>query len=107
MGRRLGGTNGIPDYHDRTYVCVLSSTERDGHVMPLEITWVDGRRYPIQAYTLERVVGRWDYGNVVMAWEVELVHHARRMLYWEGGRWFVPRRYCDRNGERALGEPAN
>lgn len=104
MARRLGGTCGVPGYDGRVYVRVHSVTEPDGHVMPLEITWVDGRRYPVQASTLKRVIGRWESGNVIMAWEVELFGHARRMLYWERGQWFVPRRYCDKNGERASGE---
>ena len=40
-----------------------------------------------------------------MVWDVELVGRAHRWLFWERGRWFVPARYRDRNGERAPGEP--
>lgn len=106
MPRPLGGTNGIPGYDERTYVRVTSVTEADGHTMPLEIHWGDGRRFPVVSSTLVRTVGRWEYGTVIRCWEVELRMRARHMLYWERGRWFVARGASDRNGERAVGEPA-
>ena len=105
MARLLGGTNGIPSYDERTYVCDSSVTEADGHVRPTEIAWSDGRRFPIVASTLTRVLGRWEFGTVVKVWDIELKLRARRQLFWERGRWFVPRRSLDRNGERAPGEP--
>ena len=39
-----------------------------------------------------------------MCWDSELRLHARRRLFWERGRWFVPTRSLDRNGEQAPGE---
>ena len=42
MPRRLGGTNGIPGYDERTYVRVTAVTEADGHMRPTEIHWGDG-----------------------------------------------------------------
>ena len=105
MSRLLGGTNGIPGYDERTYVCVRSVTEADGHTRPLEISWADGRSFPIVASTLTRVVGRWELGTVIMVWDVELRLRARRRLFWERGRWFGPSRSIDRTGERAPGEP--
>ncbi len=105
MARRLGGTCGVPGYDGRVYVRVHSVTEPDGHTRPTRIDWSDGRSYPVCSYTLKQVVGRWDFGTLIMCWEVELVHHARRMLYWERGQWFVARRDVDRNGEQAPGEP--
>lgn len=107
MPKRLGGTCGVPGYDDRVYVRVASITEPDGHMRPTEITWVDERRFPVMACQLKRVLGRWDYGTIIMVWEVELVHRARRNLFWERGQWFVARRCVDRNGEYARGEPLN
>ena len=104
MARLLGGTNGIPGYDERAYVRVTSVTEADGHVMPTEIQWADGRRFPIVSSSLVRTVGRWEWGTVVMCWEVELLRRARRVLFWERGRWFVPRRDLDENGERGPNE---
>lgn len=106
MPKLLGGTSGVPGYDARTYVCVRSVTEADGHARPLEITWSDGRRYPIVASTLTRVLGRWEYGTVIMCWDIELRLRARRRLFWERGRWFVPTHSLDRNGEQAPGEEA-
>lgn len=105
MARRLGGTCGVPGYDERVYVRVHSVTEPDGHQRPTQIDWADGRRYPVCSCELKRVLGRWELGTLIMCWEVELVHRARRMLYWERGRWFVARRDIDRNGEHAPGEP--
>lgn len=102
---RLGGRCGIPDYDARVYVSVTSTTHPDGHVMPLEIDWPDGRRFPIAASGMPQSFGRWEDGNLVIRWEVELVHRARRELFWERGRWFVPRRPLYVNGERGRGEP--
>jgi hypothetical protein len=97
--KRLGGTCGIPAYDDRTYLCVTSVTEIDGHVRPLSIHWANGRDYPVVACCLERTFGRWDTGNFVICWDVELLSHSHRTLWWEGSRWFVQRRHETRNGE--------
>ncbi len=105
MARRLGGTNGVPDYDERTYVQVSSVTLADGRVLPLEIAWADGRRFAVVASTLRRTVGRWETGTLIRCWDVELGRHAHREVFWERGRWFVRRRVVDRNGERAPGEP--
>lgn len=105
MPRRLGGTSGVPGYDERVYVRVHSVTEPDGHQRPTQIDWADGRRYPVVSCRLFRAIGRWDFGTLILIWEVELVRHAHRMLYWERGQWFVARKDADRNGERAPGEP--
>ena len=83
---------------------VTAETDYDGGMRPIEITWVDGRRFPIVSCRTPDSHGRWESGNLVLHWEVELMGHARRQLYWERGRWFVSVRYIDRNGERAPGE---
>lgn len=105
VSRRLGGTCGVPGYDERVYVRVASVAESDGHMRPTEITWIDDRRFPIMSSQLKSSIGRWEHGSVVLTWEVELVHRARRRLYWERGRWFVRRRFGEANGERAHGEP--
>lgn len=104
MPRRLGGTSGVPGYDERVYVRVTSVSEPDGHLRPTEIGWADGRRYPVVSSSLMRVIGRWELGTLIMCWEVELLRHVRRMLYWERGQWFVASRNASRNGERAKGE---
>ncbi|MDO4428573.1 MAG: hypothetical protein Q4B91_03580 [Atopobiaceae bacterium] len=85
----------------------MAETDFDGGMRPVEITWVDGRRFPVVSCCTPRSYGRWDYGNLVLRWEVELVGHAWRSLYWERGQWFVHARHRDRNGERAPREPVD
>lgn len=91
MPKRLGGTCGIPSYDDRTYVGVLAMTFADGTVMPRRIVWHDGRHWDVRASSVFGRWGRADFGNEVVAFEVDLGRHApeRRTLWLEGGRWFV------------------
>lgn len=102
----LGGRFGVPDYESRIYVGVDALTLAEGSVLPRAIHWPDGRGFEIAACGTPGEAGRWELGNLVMWWDVELAGGARRRIFWERGRWFVPRpQAVDRNGERAPGEP--
>lgn len=102
----LGGSCGIPRRTERVYVRVLSETDYDGSLRPVVIVWVDGRRFPVVSCRTPEAFGRWESGNLVLHWVVELRGRARRDLYWERGQWFVHARCRSRNGELGRGEEA-
>lgn len=97
MAARLGGTCGIPWERERVYVAVNATTDASGSVRPYEILWGDGRRFAIDSCLMQQSWGRWESGNVVLAWDVDLGHGVMRRLFWERGRFFVRR--ADSNGE--------
>lgn len=100
MAARLGGTCGIPWERDRVYVEVSAVVDAAGCVRPREIRWGDGRRFPVTSCLSGQSWGRWEAGNLVAVWDVELGRGSWRRLFWERGRFFVRRR--DANGEPNL-----
>lgn len=103
MAARLGGTCGIPRECERVYVEVASTTDAAGSVRPYEIRWGDGRRFAVSSCLTQQSWGRWESGNLVMCWDVEVGHGLWRRLFWERGRFFVRRR--DGNGEPSRVSP--
>lgn len=100
----LAGTCGIPTEQHRVYVGVECVVGASGDVRPYAIAWPDGRRFAARSCSGAEEWGRWERGNVVRMWRVELAYNVWRELYWERGRFFVRR--VDRNGEgRPLGAP--
>lgn len=93
MSRSLAGTNGIPVEGDRTYLRVVCEIDETGGCRPLEVVWVDGRRFEVGSATLLHSYGRWDLGNYVAAYEITIKRrsrsNARRVIWRECGRWFT------------------
>lgn len=91
----LAGTNGVPLRSERTYLRVVCETSEEGEARPLEVVWPDGRRFKVVSSTLLRDLGRWERGTKVLAWEVTFRRRnhseARRIIWWERGRWFTRR----------------
>lgn len=103
MGR-LAGRCGIPYESERVYVQVECTVGPMGDVRPYYIDWAPGRRYEVTSCSEAAEWGRWEAGNVVRRWHVEIGRGAWRELWWERGRFFVRRR--DVNGEgRPMGAP--
>lgn len=94
--RSLAGTNGVPTRAERTYLRVVSETDEDGEMRPLAILWPDGRRFEVASSSVLRRMGRWELGTYIVCWEVCLCRGgrapARRVIWWERGRWFCAAR---------------
>ena len=92
----LAGTNGIPAPSSRTYLHVVAEVTEAGKERPLEIIWPDGRRFRVTSSRELRSFGRWEFGTLVVAYEVTLKRRcgsdARRTVWWERGRWFTQAR---------------
>lgn len=103
MGR-LVGRCGIPYDGERVYVQVECTVGPMGDVRPYFIDWAPGRRYEVTSCSEATEWGRWEAGNVVRRWHIEIGRGVWRELWWERGRFFVRRR--DVNGEgRPAGAP--
>lgn len=87
----LGGTCGIPGYDHRVYVSVSCDVDAEGQLSPRVIHWDGGRDFVIESCVSMWSRGRWEAGNLVLHWKVELKCRGRpqRDLWWERGRFFV------------------
>lgn len=86
---RLGGTNGIPWERERVYVQVHCVVDALGNVLPKRIDWDGQRSFQVLSCRALMEWGRWEAGNVVRCWEVEVARGVWRPLWWERGRFFV------------------
>ncbi|MDN0056571.1 hypothetical protein [Collinsella ihumii] len=96
MGKSLAGKLGIPAAADRAYVGVETRLEtRPGgslRVLPVSVTWPDGRRWEISRIYSSTELGSVADGNLVTRWNV-LIAGQPKVLWQEGSFWFVrPRR---------------
>lgn len=96
MVKSLAGTNGIPTEGRRAYVGVTAEFDADGTVNITEIRWPGPPplSLPVRACTERRSVGRDVLGTLVRSWDVAVGRRsARRVVFWERGRFFVERRH--------------
>lgn len=70
------------------YVEVLSETDVEGRVKPLEVIWDDGTRYKIDRVLDRRQAHSLRTGGTGMRYTVR-VSGRDTFLYYEGPRWFV------------------
>ena len=91
--RSLAGTNGVPQMDERLYLRVESETSEEGETRPLAVLWPDGRRFEVSSSAVLRSLGRWELGTLCVCYEVTLRRgrrlDARRIIWWERGRWFT------------------
>ena len=92
VAHELAGTNGIPREPERAYLRVIADCDEQGGMRPLAVVWPDGRRFEVSSTTTLRTLGRWNYGNLVISYELTFKtrgrREVRRLIWWERGRWF-------------------
>ena len=74
------------------YVEVVSSTDTEGHMVPLVVVWDDGRRFEIDRVLDRRQAWSPRTGGKGMRYTI-CVEGRATFLYFEGPRWFVEARY--------------
>lgn len=79
--------------YEKVYVEVYAKFIREGGVRPLEIIWIDGKRYLIDKIKfIERAPAK--VGGVGVKRYVVIIEGLEKHLYFEkdGERWFVERK---------------
>lgn len=72
----------------KLYVEVVSRTDEDGRVTPLEVIWEDGRRFSVDRVLDARQAHSLKTGGTGMRYTV-VVGGRSTYLYFEDPRWFV------------------
>lgn len=75
----------------RRYVEVVSDTDEDGRVTPLEIVWRDGTRYAIDRVVSSQRAHARRVGGTGVRYVIR-VRGRETCLWYEGPRWFVEER---------------
>lgn len=77
-------------YYQKQMVEVIALFSIDGQIIPLEIIWIDGKRFRVdKVMTKKRVPSR--TGGLLVERYTILVEGQQRYLYYqkEGEKWFV------------------
>lgn len=86
----------------KVYVDVRVDFDSQGHMIPLEITWEDGRKFQIDKIVNIRTAAALRAGGVGDRYTI-MIHDRQSYLFFERlpasylaapGRWFVERRYA-------------
>ena len=72
----------------KVYVKVLSETDEEGNISPIEITWEDGRSYIIDKVTDIRRAYAGKVGGTAMRYSVR-ISGKDTYIFTEDGKWFV------------------
>ena len=72
----------------KCYVEVVSKTDQQGNVVPLQIIWDDGRCFEIDRILDIRQACSLKTGGVGMRYTVKVSNNTT-YLFFEGPRWFV------------------
>ena len=72
----------------KTYVEVIASFGRDGTMMPLEIGWEDGRRFPVDRVLDVRQAASTKVGGCGVRYNCR-IFGKQTYLFFEEDRWFV------------------
>ena len=75
----------------KVYVRVRAQFEPDGRLLPLSVTWEDGREYPIDKVTNVCRAASLKAGGAGVRYTV-LIGRTETYLFLEEDRWFVERR---------------
>ena len=79
-----------PVNNSKVYVAVNVEFSPDGNLMPLSITWEDGREFTIDRVTDIRRAASMKAGGSGVRFTVEIGAHTT-YLYLEEDKWFVVR----------------
>ena len=81
----------MPENRVKVYVGVDAPFDTDGRIMPLSITWEDGRVYGIDRVLDMRRAASLKAGGAGIRYTVR-IGYSETYLFNEDGRWFVERR---------------
>lgn len=78
-------------HYEKVYVAMIMYADTDGTTKPLEIEWVNGRRYPISKILDKRDAPPRHVGSGTTIRYKILVYGRERELYYERftNRWFL------------------
>ena len=72
----------------KIYIGVTSYTDPDGKLMPLSITWEDGRTFEVDRVTDVRRAGS-DAGGAGIRYTCMFSGRERYLFFEDTGRWFI------------------
>ena len=72
----------------KQYVSVTAIFDEDGNLLPLSITWSDGRKFPIDKVTDVRYAASLKAGGAGIRYTC-LIGRKERYIFLEENRWFV------------------
>ena len=72
----------------KVYVRVLSETDEEGNIRPLQIRWEDGRSYDIDKVTDVRRSYADKVGGTAIRYTVK-ISGRETYIFKENGKWFV------------------
>ena len=75
----------------KVYVKVLSETDEEGNVRPIEVTWEDGRTYTVDKVTDIRRAYAKKVGGTAIRYTVKIAGQET-YIFSENGKWFVESR---------------
>lgn len=82
----------------KLYVGVVSLTDEEGAVTPLEVVWPDGRRFVVdRVYDVRRAAST-RAGGTGLRYAIR-VGGTKTRLWYEGPRWFVEAKVGEAAGE--------
>lgn len=78
----------------KRYVEVLASTDEEGRVTPVAVTWEDGRKFEIDRVLDMRQAASLKVGGTGVRYLVR-IGQATTYLFYEDPRWFVEEKMPD------------
>ena len=72
----------------KVYVKVLSETDEEGNIRPVEVTWEDGRTYTVDKVIDIRRAYAEKVGGTAMRYTVRIIG-KETYIFREDGKWFV------------------
>ena len=72
----------------KRYVTVTAIFDEDGNLLPLSITWKDGRKFPIDKVSDIRYAASLKAGGAGIRYTVSIGGN-QKYLFLEDNRWFV------------------
>lgn len=75
----------------KVYVAVSARFDKDGRILPMSITWEDGREYEIDRVLDVRRAASLKAGGAGIRYSVR-IGRTETYLFLEEDRWFVERR---------------
>ncbi len=77
----------------KQYVSVTAVFDEDGNLMPINIMWDDGRKFPIDKVTDVRYAASLKAGGAGIRYTCR-IGGKERYLFLEEQRWFVDAKKC-------------
>lgn len=72
----------------KVYVKVLSETDEEGNIRPVEVTWEDGRTYTVDKVADVRRAYAEKVGGTAIRYTVRIAG-KETYIFMEDGKWFV------------------